>query len=183
MQRKSSVKGWRAVLRKRARYAFVRILRSPGAPHEIAGGLAVGLFVAFLPVLQMPVAVALATGLGWLTRNRLSRTAAAAGVWLTNPLTAGPLYGASYLIGRPIVRLLMPSVPSELPPLDFAQVWSMGPLALQALLALLLGGVAIGVPVALVGYRIAHGLVARYQERRLQRRARLVPSPVPVLAP
>src|SRR5919201_2436185 len=157
------------VARKRLRQGYVRLLRSRGAPHEIAGGLAVGLFVAFLPVLQMPVAVGLAAIIGWITQRRLSGVAAAAGVWLTTPVTAGPLYGLSFFAGRPIAGLVMPSVPSDLPPLDLAHVWSMGPVALRALLALLFGGVIVGVPVALIGYWLAHRMVARYQKRRLER--------------
>ena len=170
-------------MRKRVRRGYVRLLRSPGAPHEIAGGLAVGLLVAFLPVVQMPVAVALAAFLGWITQRPLSRVAAAAGVWLTNPITAGPFYGLCYIVGRPIVGLVLPSVPSAVPPLDLAHLWTMGPVAFHALLALLFGGFAVGVPVALVGYWAAHRMVTRYQRRRLERRARLVVAPpIPALA-
>ena len=184
MQRKGRLGRWRAAARKRLRQAYVRLLRSPGAPHEIAGGLAVGLLVAFLPVLQMPVAVGLAAILGWITQRRLSRVAAAAGVWLTNPITAGPLYGLSFLVGRPIVGLVLPSsVPADLPALDLSHLWSMGPVAMHALLALLFGGVIVGVPVALIGYWFAHRMVSRYQNRRRERRTRAgVAVAVPALA-
>lgn len=174
-----------AAARKRLRQGYVRLLRSPGAPHEIAGGLAVGLLVAFLPVLQMPVAIGLAAIIGWVTQRRLSRVAAAAGVWLTNPITAGPLYGLSFVVGRPFVALVIPSAPRDVPALDLAHVWSMGPVALQALLALLIGGVIVGLPVALIGYWAARRVVTRYQKRRRERRERVgvsAPTPVPVPA-
>ena len=156
------------------------MLRSPGAPKEIAGGLAVGLFVAFLPGFQMPMAVGLAALIGLVSGLRLSKVAAAAGVWLTNPVTGGPLYGLAFLIGRPITRFLTGSAPDSLPPLDLKHLAALGPVALQSLLALLLGGIVVGIPVAIAGYRASIVLVRQYQERR-SRRASFVRRPV--LAP
>ena len=94
-----------ANLRKRARQSFVRLIRSPGAPREVAGGLAVGVFVAMVPVMQTAIALGSVEILRRITGIKLSRLAAAAGVWLTNPLTAAPLYGVAYVLGLPLTRL------------------------------------------------------------------------------
>ena len=63
--------------------------------HQIALGLAVGIFVGFLPIMgiQMSVAVPLAFFL------RCNKLLAAAGVWITNPATFIPLYYFNYRFG------------------------------------------------------------------------------------
>jgi uncharacterized protein len=176
-------------LRKRARQAYVRLLQSPGAPREVAGGMALGLFVALLPLmgLQMPIALAIAELGRRLFAFRVSRLAAAVGVWLTNPLTAAPVYGLCYLIGLPFARSLLPAGGKAVPiSADALAAFAEGevgsaaapgsPLGLQVALALVIGGVVLGVPVALAGYRVTHDLVARYQRRRAERKTR-APTP------
>lgn len=63
--------------------------------HQIALGLAVGIFVGFLPIMgiQMSVAVPIAFFL------RCNKLLAAAGVWITNPATFIPLYYFNYRFG------------------------------------------------------------------------------------
>lgn len=79
----------------------------------IAFGLALGLFVGFMPILgQMIVAIALAI------LFQVNVPAAAMGVWITNPLTFAPLYFFSYKVGAWILRL-----PVE-QHLDFTMTWS-----------------------------------------------------------
>ena len=126
--------------------------------------MALGLFIAMLPLmgLQMPLAIVCAELARRLLRLKLSRVAAAAGVWLANPLTAAPLYGLTYAVGLPLTR--MP-----------------GPSALQVASALFIGGVLLGVPVAAVGYWVTLSLIRRYQSRRAERRAQTTRerSPLP----
>jgi uncharacterized protein len=151
--------------------------------------MALGLFIALLPLmgLQMPIAVAIAELLRRLFSVRLSRLAAAVGVWITNPLTAAPIYAVCYLVGLPFVRWFLPSGGHSMPPAvetlatlaegEVATAAAAGrPLAVEVLLALGIGGVILGVPLAFVGYRLTHGLVSRYQLRRA-RRSR-TPAPV-----
>jgi len=168
--------------RKQLRQGMVRLLRSPGAPNEIAGGLALGIFVAFLPIMgiQMGVAIVCAEAIRLTTGLKLSRIAAAAGVWLTNPLTAAPVYGVCYLLGRPVARLLVPqSMPTgtaggaEL----VQEAAASGHFGLGLLVALVAGGVLLGVPAAILTFFGTRRLVRRYGERRRARR------PTPALAP
>nr|WP_275583522.1 DUF2062 domain-containing protein [Archangium primigenium] len=168
---------WKHVKRK-LRRVRVRLMRGAGAPSEIAGGMALGLFVALLPVLglQLPLALLLAEVLRRLAHLHLSRVAAAAGVWLTNPLTAAPLYGLCYVVGRPFARWLLPASPSatarDAGGLDLAAL--SGPEALSVVTSLIVGAVLLGVPVAWLGYRITYGMVSRQHARRQERRARRV---------
>lgn len=191
-------------LRKRYRQGYVKLLRSPGAPEEVAGGMALGLFIALLPIMgaQMPVAVAVALLLQWLTGLKLSRIAAAAGVWLTNPVTAGPIYLVAFLIGRPFARFVLPTahqspegtdltaaVSSAAAATDASVMPVEGPVqavlskvlgnlvssqyVLELVTGLVIGGVILGLPLAFIGYRVTHAIVVRYQQRRAVRRARL----------
>lgn len=163
-------------MKKRLRYAWVRFLRSEGAPREIAGGLALGLFVAMLPIMgaQMVVSVAVAEVLRRLFGVKLCRVSAAAGVWLTNPLTAAPLYGLCWVVGRPVARLLLPSqmLAGEGVSLSIHNLGAAGPFLLELVLGLTLGGILFGVPIAFIGYKVALKAVVRYQERRAHRRSR-----------
>lgn len=68
--------------------------------RSIAFGLAAGLFVGFMPILgQMFVAAALAI---WL---RVNLPVAVMAVWVTNPITIGPIYFCSYQVGAYILDL------------------------------------------------------------------------------
>ena len=71
------------------------ILHSRGTPRAVALGAAIGIFVACTPTIgfQMIIAAALATLCG---ANRLP---AIVMVYISNPLTAVPLYGFCYKVG------------------------------------------------------------------------------------
>jgi len=87
-------------------------LRSRHSPRQIAGGVAVGVFVGFTPTMgcQMITAGLVSTFL------RLSRIPAVTFVYITNPVTAAPIYGASYFLGALILR------PFGFRPINFARI-------------------------------------------------------------
>jgi len=172
------VSSWWKVAKRKLRRARVRLLRGSGAPAEIAGGMALGLFISVLPILglQLPLALVVAELFRRLTHLQLSRVAAAAGVWLNNPVTVAPVYGLCYLIGRPIAHRLLPlsqqQAGAESGAFDLRAISFSGPGALEVGLGLVIGGVLLGVPTAWVGYRITYSMVSRHQARREERRAR-----------
>jgi uncharacterized protein len=173
-----TVSSWWKVAKRKLRRAQVRLLSGAGAPAEIAGGMALGLFIAVLPILglQLPLALLIAEASRRLTHFQLSRVAAAAGVWLNNPLTIAPVYGLCYLIGRPIAHRLVPASQQqtgvEAGAFDLGALSFSGPGALEVMLGLVIGGVLLGLPTAWVGYRITYGMVVRHHARREERRAR-----------
>lgn len=139
--------------------------------------MALGLFIALLPImgLQLPLVLAAAELVRRLTHFQLSRVAAAAGVWINNPVTAAPVYGLCYLVGRPLAHRLLPASPGQgtaAATLDLSALSFSGPEALEVGLGLVIGGVLLGVPTAWLGYHITYGLVSRHQADREQRRAR-----------
>ena len=76
------------------------MLRSKDSPRQIAGGVAIGVQIGFMPTMggQMITAALLATLFG------CSRIPAMAMVYITNPFTAIPIYGTCYLVGVAILR-------------------------------------------------------------------------------
>lgn len=68
--------------------------------HSVAGGVALGVFVGFMPILgQMFVAAALAI----LVRVNLPLSVM--GVWITNPITMAPIYFTAYKVGAWVLEV------------------------------------------------------------------------------
>lgn len=87
---------WRVRTPKILRYIYYRFVRLHGKPREVAMGMAIGLVVGMTPTMgiQMLIAVALAAAFGH------SKIAAGLGAWISNPLTAVPLYLTTYRVGK-----------------------------------------------------------------------------------
>jgi uncharacterized protein (DUF2062 family) len=138
---------------------FGKLLHDPNLWHlnrySVAGAFGVGLFCAFLP---MPFEM-VAAGLGAIVL-RVNLPISVALVWLSNPFTWVPLYGAGYLLGA---RLL------GLPPVNFHDItleW-----LLKQFGPLWLGNVLLGLAVAGLSYVVVRGLwrmkvAADWQRRR-----------------
>ena len=90
-------RGWRRQLR----YLFYRFIRLRGSSEAIARGLAAGVFAGCFPLfgLQTLMGIALAAIF------RGNKLVAAAGTWISNPLTYVPLYAFNFHIGRQILGL------------------------------------------------------------------------------
>jgi hypothetical protein len=138
--------------------AYDRFIKLRGCPREIARGFAVGIFVGFTPTLgvQMLIAVPLAA---LLKSNKL---AAAAGVWISNPVTVPFIYGLTYFVGSRLTGL------SGHPSIGFAPGITLVEVAARAphfFWTLAVGGIAVGLPVAVAGYSLSLAAVTRYRER------------------
>lgn len=82
-------------LSKRIAAKLWEILKEKDPPHKIALGMALGIFVGFLPIMGIQMAVV--TLFAIPLRGNLK--AAVAGVWISNPITFIPLYWANYQFG------------------------------------------------------------------------------------
>ncbi|MBN2715125.1 MAG: DUF2062 domain-containing protein [Deltaproteobacteria bacterium] len=76
------------------------LLKEKDSPHKIALGLALGIFIGFLPIMGIQMAVV--TLFAIPLRGNLK--AAIAGVWISNPVTFIPLYWVNYLLGTVFYR-------------------------------------------------------------------------------
>lgn len=142
-------------------------------PHKIAMGLALGIFIGFVPIMGIQMAVVLPFALLF----RANKTAAIGGVWVTNPVTVIPIYYLDYKIGELIVTY---------PPLtwgDFKGLFSQMTLhrflelGEAILVPLFVGGMFVGVVAAIPTYFITRRLVIRSRERKARARAKRGETP------
>ena len=84
------------------------------------------------------------------------------GVWITNPLTAPFIYGVNYVVGAKLLGIKKAYVFSET--LSLETIIKMIQKAPEILWALILGGIILGLPLAVAGYFFAYSVVQRYQE-------------------
>jgi len=143
-----------AIIRK----VYERFIRIRGNPREVALGFALGVFVGMTPTMgvQTPIAIFFAALCGW------SKLSAAVGVWVSNPLTAPVIYGVTYITGAKMMHLApvfnLPLSPS------WSTLKAMLLKAPQALGAMTVGGIVIGLPLAVLAYYLAYGAVEKYQK-------------------
>ena len=88
-------------LQRQLKYYYLRFVRLRGDPHELALGIALGVFIGLMPVI--PFQTALAVTLAIFFKG--SKITAAIGTWISNPLNWYFLYYASYKLGAFILRL------------------------------------------------------------------------------
>lgn len=149
---------------------YVIMIRAPGAPKEVALGMALGLLVAFIPTPgQMLLAVGIVELYRRVTGIRASPIAAALGSWFSNPLTGTPLAALAVLIGRPVARLVLGWIGVEGPALEVERTWLQELVGLESVIGFFTGSVMLAAPVAAIGYEITRRSVASYQLRRVAR--------------
>jgi uncharacterized protein (DUF2062 family) len=141
-------------LNRRFRYFYLRLIRLRGNPHELALGMAFGIFVGMTPIIPLHMVVAVALALLF----KASKITAAAGTWICNPLTIYPIYKYCYHIGSSILGLdankgILSSVAKMIHAGDFlhmmAAVLGAGG---KAAAAFLLGGSVLGLAFAIPSY-------------------------------
>ena len=88
---------------RQVKYYFLRFIRLRGEPHELALGLAFGIFTGMMPI--MPFQSALAVALALIFKG--SKITALIGTWVSNPLNWYFLYYYSYRIGASLMGLSM----------------------------------------------------------------------------
>ena len=126
---------WLRRLRRRGRKALQWVWQQEGSPGQRARGLAAGIFCGCFPFfgLQTLLGIALAS----LVRG--NHILAAAGTWISNPLTYIPLYWFNYAVG---CRVLGPG--PALPSLEVLQQGGLLDLGLAMSSRLLLGSTLVG---------------------------------------
>ena len=82
------------------KYYFLRVMRLKEEPHELALGMAIGIFSGMLPILPFHIALAVALALFL----KASKVTAAIGCLASNPFNWYILYLLNYRIGAFILR-------------------------------------------------------------------------------
>ncbi len=137
---------------------IIRLARLRTEPDAIARGMALGLFIGFSPTFGVQMLLALF--FAFLFRQ--NKIAAFVGVWVTNPITAPVIYGLEYQVGR----LLLGLPPLEIEHFSCELIWSLGS---KVGVPLLVGSLALGIPVAIIGYSITVRMVPSLQQWKIPR--------------
>ena len=150
-------------VKKFARYFYDRFIRLHGSPEEVAWGAAIGFFVAMTPTMGIQTYLAVPIAAVF----RISKVAAAATVWVTNPVTAPFLYGLNYMLGAKLLGYPLKTPFFSSP--SWETFWNSGR---HVVLSLTLGGVITGIMAGLVGYLVVLVMVrtAREKAQRLRRK-------------
>jgi uncharacterized protein len=152
-------------LRRALRYHWLKFLRLQEDPRKIAGGMALGVFIAFTPTIpfHMIGAITLAALL------RVSPVTAFLGIQICNPLTIPAIYLAAYKVGQ---FLLYRGKPLVFPETFSFKAWIC--VLWQGGVALQVGGVILAVLPAIVAYFLTLWIVHRYQRRKMERALRVL---------
>lgn len=147
------------------RYFYNRFIRLHGSPEQVAWGAAVGFFVAMTPT--MGIQTLLAVPIAALFS--INKVAAAATVWLTNPVTAPFIYGFNYMVGAKLLGYSLKAPFFSNP--SWETLWHSSK---SVFASLMVGGTLTGIVVAVAGYFLTLGMVrtAREKARRLRRKKR-----------
>ncbi|WP_054692794.1 DUF2062 domain-containing protein [Desulfosarcina cetonica] len=131
--------------RERLSQMLVRLRQLEGNPHYIAMGMGLGIFVSILPII--PLQTLVAVGLAYLFRG--SKSAAALGTWLSNPLTIPLVYYANYKLG-----CLLLGYEATLNNITFDSFSQLMALGIDVTWAMLVGGALIGAVLGIMAYFI-----------------------------
>ena len=152
-----------------------KVLHTNDTPHAIARGASIATFVAFLPLVGFQTVIAI----GLAALARANKAICIPIVWITNPLTLWPIYGACFALGRLIIP--NPTTTDEtvvISELERQQTvgffepayWKglFGSLAFISL-ELWVGCLLVGFVSAVISYVLFHRGVTAYRERRRQK--------------
>jgi uncharacterized protein (DUF2062 family) len=145
--------------RERFGQMLVRMRQLEGNPHYIALGMAIGIFISITPIIPLQTIVAIA--LAFLVRG--SKSAAALGTWLSNPLTIPLVYYANYKLGCMLLgyQKTLDSIAFD----SFSQLMGLG---LEVTWAMIVGGVAIGAILGVAAYFITFRIFISIRARARQ---------------
>lgn len=163
-------------LRRRLRYYYLRFIRLRGNPHELALGMALGIFSGMMPIL--PFQTAFAVALAMIFKG--SKITAALGTWVSNPANWYFLYYYSYQLGAVFFGLkgeggsfahIMAAIRSgEAPMAIIGKITAAGGLMAASFLV---GGLIMGIAAAVPSYFLFLTLFRRirlWREGRIKRR-------------
>lgn len=127
-----------------------------GDPHYISTGVAIGVFIAMTPTI--PFHSILAIILAFLFHA--SKAAAFIGAWASNPVTIPFIYLANYKIG---MFLIGNSTHCDDKYQSIIQLCKLG---FEVPLAMMAGGMILGIPVAFTAYFITRNILSTLRDHK-----------------
>lgn len=153
-------RSWNRRIRRWVRYQYLRILRQKASPHNIALGVAWGIFVGFLPIIPFQTVVVLT--LAFLFGG--NKVAAAICTVISNPFNLIPFYYMLYLVGR----LFLPLDVAQFDPhhLEMSELIATG---WDFFAIMFVGGLVLGIPSFFISYFATRKGIRVYRERKALR--------------
>ncbi|OEU67840.1 MAG: hypothetical protein BBJ57_13400 [Desulfobacterales bacterium PC51MH44] len=126
-----------------------------GDPHYVAMGMAIGVFISITPTIPFHTVIAVA--LAFVFKG--SKPAAAVGVWFSNPVTVPFFYLGSYKAGMLIL--------GKTAPFDakYESVFELMKLGLDVTIAMITGGMILGIIPGIAAYFITRKIFATIRAR------------------
>jgi uncharacterized protein (DUF2062 family) len=135
---------------------YARFKSLNGDPHDVAMGLAVGVFVAVTPTIPFHTAIALTLALVL----KVSKPAAVIGVWFSNPITIPPMYYGSYKLGMLLLGR------SGSPDFSVHSVLELLKQGADVTIAMIIGGAVLGIVPAIASYFVTRHFFRKIRARR-----------------
>ena len=151
---------FRAKLEKKIKNWLKRTKALHGEPRYVAMGMAVGIFVSATPTIPFQTLIAVAICL--VVRG--SKTAAAVGVWLSNPLTIPLFYLGSYKTGAMLLGISNDHAITSYNAADMLE------LGVDITVAAVAGGIMIGIILGVVAYFLTFRAVTKIRSREKKHR-------------
>lgn len=136
-------------IRRICRYFYYRFIRLQASPETLARGVALGLFISTTPTFGIQTLIALFLA----ALFRVSKLAAVLAVQFTNALTAPFVYAGTYYLGAYLLG--QPSQENPLSDFSLSTLKELGP---SVLAALGVGGLLVGIILAVMGYFMVIGI-------------------------
>ena len=164
------------IFRRQIRYYYLRFISLRGQPHELALGMALGVFTGMMPIMPFQIAVAITLAMFF----KGSKITAALGTWVSNPLNWYFLYYYShklgaFLLGFPEKTAIFSSVMTavrtgEEPLVIVAKIMGAGGVGLASFLC---GGFVLGIIAAVPAYFVFLRVFIYVKALRKKRKERL----------
>lgn len=155
--RRPSRRTWRRSLR----YYYYRLLRMEGSAEAIARGFAAGVFSGMFPLFGLQTAIGVAIAI--LVRG--NKLMAAAGTWVSNPITDLPIFLLNFKVGQWLLG-------ANHLTLNFATLRNFEALAAigsELLIIWFIGCLVVGCLSAIASYFFSLRLVRRWRMQQLRR--------------
>jgi hypothetical protein len=160
MEREKKEYRFWARFKRSARYWFLRIVRLRATPHNIALGVALGIFIGCMPIIPFQSVVVIALAFIF----RANKLAAWAATFISNPLDMIPFYYLLFLVGN----TLLPFQGIQFDPSNLSMEGLLNT-GVDAFLVMVAGGLVLGIPGAVGAYFVSLWIVKRYRARRALR--------------
>lgn len=144
-------------IRHRYRRLVAGLKNFNGNPRDIALGMAIGVFISATPFFPFHTSIAIV--LAFLLKG--SRIAAAAGVWVSNPVTLPFFYITTYKTGAFFLGI---TSPVDLSGQSFSELLNLG---VDISRAMILGGIIIGFILSLAAYFATLRIIEIFKNRRI----------------